>query len=277
MKTAISLFIALLGGICFVMAQNKPKEVPKITRYNYKQYIEEAPRFTIYGDNYFVSGTQMNHSISEETSDARFEIGFKERLVDKPLPWDIYLFLAYRQKAFWDIYKESFPFRALNYNPSLGLGKVIFDEEDKLKGAFWFQVEHESNGEADSISRSWNRFSLSYFLPVSEHFLYTVKAWLPVGSMSDNSDITEYLGYGQVDMAYRPNSRWIFEASARKGVEGWKGSLQLGVNFRITKTGNEFVYLQFFQGYGQDLINYNKELTYLRLGFSIKDMSFNFY
>ncbi|GLB47829.1 phospholipase A [Neptunitalea lumnitzerae] len=269
--TLISFCIATLAAFA------QTDSLSQITRYNYKRYIEDAPRFTIYGDNYFVAGSQINESSADATSDARFEIGFKQRLVEDPLPWDIYLFLAYRQKAFWEIYEESFPFRALNYNPSLGLGKVVFDENDKLKGAFWFQIEHESNGEGGEISRSWNRLSLSYFIPVSRHFLYTVKAWLPVGSKSDNPDITDYLGYGQVDMAYRPGNRWILEATGRKGIEGWKGSLQLGVNFRITKTGNEYLYLQFFQGYGQDLINYDKELSYIRLGFSIKDMNFNFY
>ncbi|SFU70758.1 phospholipase A1 [Pustulibacterium marinum] len=254
------------------------QQFSKITRENYKQYIEEAPRFTIYGDNYFVAGKQLNQSASDAKSDARFEIGFKERLIDHPLPWDTYLFLAYRQKAFWEVYTESFPFRALNYNPSIGIGKVIFDKNDRLEGAFWFQFEHESNGEGGDISRSWNRFSLSYFMPVNEHFLYTFKVWLPLGSMEDNRDITDYVGYGQVDMSYKTKEdRWIFEAEARKGMVGLRGSLQLGVNYRLSKKGNEYVYLQFFQGYGQDLINYNRELSYIRLGFSIKDMSFNFY
>lgn len=253
------------------------QKLQKVTRENYKEYIEEAPRFTIYGDNYFVSGAQVNHSISKETSDARFEIGFKQRLVKDPLPWDMYLFLAYRQKAFWNVYQESFPFRALNYNPSLGLGKLLFDKNDRLEGALWIQFEHESNGEAGEISRSWNRFSVSYFMPVNDKFLYTFKLWAPVGSKSDNADITDYLGFGQVSMSYQPSNRWIFEGDLRKGMKDWNGSIQLGINFRITKTGNEFLYLQFFHGYGQDLINYNQELSYLRLGFSIKDLSLNFY
>lgn len=279
MKLLTATVLLTLLGTPLLWAQEEPElqELEKITRNNYKKYIDDAPRFTIYGDNYFVTGAQTNHSISEETSDARFEIGFKERLVDKPLPWDIYLFLTYRQKAFWDIYQESFPFRALNYNPGLGLGKVIFNKEDRLEGAFWLQFEHESNGEADPISRSWNRLSLSYFMPMGDKLLFTFKAWAPLGSLSDNPDIVDYVGYGQLDIAYQPTEKWVFDGAFRKGTEGWKGSLQLGVNFRISKHGNEYIYLQYFQGYGQDLINYNKELGYLRLGFSIKDMSFNFY
>ncbi len=265
----------MLMGLCAIKVQGQ--QLLKVTRNNYKEHLKDAPRFTIYGDNYFVSGTQVNHAVSKETSDARFEIGFKERLLQDPLPWDMYLFLAYRQKAFWDIYKESLPFRALNYNPSLGLGKLLFNKEDRLEGGFWFQLEHESNGEGGEISRSWNRVSLSYFMPVQEQFVYTFKVWLPIGNMEDNRDITDFLGYGQLSMSYNPSERWVFEGAARKGMKAWNGSVQLGINYRIIKTGNEFLYLQFFHGYGQDLINYNKELSYIRVGFSIKDLSLNFY
>lgn len=274
MKLNITIFLLFL---VFIKHNTWCQDISQITRYNYKDYIQQAPRFTIYGDNYLVTGARLNDNPSEDTSDARFEIGFKERLVEKPLPWDIYLFLTYRQKAFWDIYKNSFPFRALNYNPGLGLGKLIFNKENRLDGAFWFQFEHESNGEAGEISRSWNRLSLSYFLPFNDKTVFTFKAWLPIGTLSDNPDITDYLGYGEASVAYHPNHRWVFEGTFRKGMQNWKGSIQLGINFKISKTGNEFIYLQYFQGYGQDLINYDRDLGYLRIGFSIKDMDFNFY
>ncbi len=167
-------------------------------------YIRNLPAFTMFGDNYFVTGSALDKgSFTPEKSDAKFEIGFKQRLDNVALPFGIFPFLAYRQKAFWNVYLESAPFRELNYNPSVGFVK-LFANEGGITNGFWLAFEHESNGRDEENSRSWNYFALTYFRALGTQWQLISKAWLPIGEMSGNENITSYRGYWSVGACYKP-------------------------------------------------------------------------
>lgn len=168
---------------------------------NYKDHIKSLPSFGIYGDNYFITGSSLKDNISSETSDAKFQLGFRQLLTNVELPWDTFLFFTYRQKSFWDIYKESFPFRETNYNPSLGLAKMYLNENG-ITDAFWLAFEHESNGRDEESSRSWNFISLQYFRPYTNKWLFRFKGWVPIGNLDGNPDITDYRGYFEVGVTH---------------------------------------------------------------------------
>ncbi len=80
-------------------------------------YMDGLPPFSIYKDNYFITGIPLNRGIDGETADAKFHISFRHRLTRSRLPFDSFLYLTYTQKSFWDIYQQSSPFRDSNYNP----------------------------------------------------------------------------------------------------------------------------------------------------------------
>jgi len=243
---------------------------------NYERYVKNLPSFSMFGDNYFITGTSTNQEISSESSDAKFQLGFRQRLTNIDLPWDTFLYFTYRQKSFWDIYQDSFPFRETNYNPAIGIAKLFVDENGVTDG-LWFAFEHESNGRDEENSRSWNFFSLQYFKPYGDQWLFRVKTWLPIGDLSDNDDITDFRGYFEAGATYSPSKRFYFDADLRQAFNnGWRGSIKLGASIKISKRSNQFLYIQYFGGYSEDLIDYNQDVSNLRLGIAFKDLFFNF-
>src|SRR5262245_25970216 len=73
--------------------------------------VINSPSFTIYKNNYFITGIPLNEEPTEENSDIKFQISFKQRLINKRLPFGTYLHIIYTQKSFWDFYTSSSPFR----------------------------------------------------------------------------------------------------------------------------------------------------------------------
>ncbi|WP_299213363.1 phospholipase A [uncultured Aquimarina sp.] len=248
----------------------------KIDSTNYKEIIHSLPTFTIFGDNYIITGTALNEKPDSDNSDAKFQLGFKQRITNLDLPWDAFLFFTYRQKSFWNVYKESFPFRESNYNPGLGFAKLFF-KNNEISSGLWFQFEHESNGRDRENSRSWNYFSLLYIKPYLNQWQFRIKGWAPIGSIRDNPDLLEYRGYFEGGISYRPWKSLIFEGDFRKSFSSdWRGSLKLGVSYKISKNSNQFIYLQYYLGYAEDLINYTESVSRLRIGITFKDLSFKF-
>lgn len=278
------LFIAVLLSNNVLYSQSeavinlyKTDSLSEINKSNYKEHILSLPAFTIFGDNYFITGTSTHsNAFTQSGSDAKFEIGFKQRLLNVELPFNLFPFVTYRQKAFWDIYRESFPFRETNYNPALGFTKLFFKDED-LNFTLHFAFEHESNGRDGDNSRSWNFLSLSYFKPISSRLNFRVKAWLPVGNMDDNADITSYRGYFNLGFTYCAVPNIFIDLDFQPAYDTQlQGHIKAGVSVKVSKKSNQFLYLQYFGGYSEDLIEYNQSVSNIRLGIVFKDLPFNF-
>ena len=121
---------------------------------------DRMPAFAVYRDTYFVTGVPLDEKISENSADVTFQLSIRQRLTRSILPFKSFLYLTYTQKSFWNIYAQSSPFRDTNYNPGVGLGKYIL-YKDRVVGAAFVQLKHESNGRDEEESRSWNYLSLS--------------------------------------------------------------------------------------------------------------------
>ncbi|OJU53234.1 MAG: hypothetical protein BGN96_09730 [Bacteroidales bacterium 45-6] len=106
--------------------------------------FDKLPAFGIYKDNYFIVGTNVTEKPTQYTSDAKFQVSIRHRITNSKLPFRTYLFLTYTQKALWDVFKNSFPFRDLNYNPTIGLGKALTYNK-RFLGTVLFQFEHENS------------------------------------------------------------------------------------------------------------------------------------
>jgi len=141
-----------------------------------------------------------------------------------------FLFFTYRQISFWDIYKESFPFRDNNYNPSLGLGKMLI-KNNKPVGGLWFAFEQESNGLGGDDSRAWNFLSLKYATKLSDGWYGSVKGWIPLGSLAGNEDLLDYKSYFEGSLKYYPTKKLVFESEFRRSFTAeWLGKTMLSAN-----------------------------------------------
>lgn len=117
----------------------------------------------MYQDNYMITGIPLHREIGSETADVKYQISFKHLLTRRLLPLDSYLFLTYTQTAFWNLYTFSSPFEDINFNPGVGLGKAVFNSDDRLVGMAFLKAEHESNGRDSIYSRSWNSISVNFW------------------------------------------------------------------------------------------------------------------
>ena len=268
--------LTILCLLFHVVCQSQVNDTSIVSIKSKKELLRALPTFSIFGTNYFITGTALNETPNSENSDAKFQLGFKQLLTRLTLPYETIPFFTYRQKSFWNIYMDSFPFRETNYNPGLGLAKLWF-KDGKINQGLWFQFEHESNGMDGENSRSWNFLSLRFSKPIGNDLQLLVKGWLPVGSLSDNPDITSYRGYFQLDLAYRLNERLYLEGEFRNAVfDTWRGSAQLSLSYKPFRNSNQFLYLQYFGGFSEDLANYDQAVSRLRIGIAFKDLFANF-
>lgn len=234
------------------------------------RYMDGLPPFSIYKDNYFITGIPLNRSIDRETANAKFQISFRHRLTRSRLPFDTFLYLTYTQKSFWDIYRESAPFRDSNYNPGIGLGRYMI-VDNRLTGAAFLQLEHESNGRDSIESRStnWIGFSGKYFL--TSNLAASFKITVPFMTGEENSDLYDYRGTGYFTADYKtPDNKWWLTGtySLRKSVKAI--NLKFSAGYKISERFNQYIFGEFYSGTGDSLLDYKRKDVQLRVGIGIK-------
>lgn len=239
--------------------------------------LDRQPSFAMYKDNYFTTGIPTNKKVSQYTADAKFQLSIRQRLTKTVLPFNSLLMLTYTQKSFWDIYQNSFPFADNNYNPGLALAKP-FIVHNKLEGLGILAFEHESNGRGDSLeSRSWNYFVFTGTYFYNPYFTFQAKVWAGWAG-SDNPDLLDYRGYGLLAVNYRSknNRLWISAiVNPRKGFKSFNTQLEL--NLKLNKIANQYFFVQWYDGYGESLLEYDQYTSMIRIGFCIKPPLRNMY
>lgn len=271
----IFLFISLnFSGVVFNKAFGQT-----LTREAFRDTLQKLPSFTAHKDNYFITGVPTNTDINSSTANAKYQVSFKQILARESLPWDTYLFFTYSQKAFWDVFKESYPFKEINFNPSLAVGKAFFDKNERLIGMGSVAFEHESNGRDSIFSRSWNRLSVDYSMAVSPKTLLTVKAWLPFGYSEGNPQLIDYVGLGEITARHNfANDQLSLEVQLRKGLKfNMNGMVRTRLYYQPFKNNtNQFLMLEWFVGHAESLINYQNYNSMIRFGYVIKSNELNF-
>ncbi|WP_368666915.1 phospholipase A [Dysgonomonas sp. 511] len=233
--------------------------------------FDAMPSFGIYKDNYFVVGTDMFEKPTSDNSDAKFQVSIRQKLTNSTLPFKTYFFLTYTQKAFWDVFKESFPFRDLNYNPTIGLGRALV-RHNRFLGTITLQFEHESNGKGGDDSRSWNKISFGTNLTLNDRWTLHSKAWIPIVDGTNNKNIVKYAGWGQIGMDYSgPRRKYTFSCLVTKRG-GFNLNANVTANFavRLFSDDNQYLFVEYYNGYGESMLEYKQYRQRLRLGIVIK-------
>lgn len=252
----------------------KPKHL-EISEKEVLKYADRLPAFAVYRDTYFLTGVPLNKEITNQSADVTFQISVRQRLTKSVLPFKTFAYLTYTQKSFWDIYAESSPFRDTNYNPGLGLGKYLI-YNNKLVGAAFVQLKHESNGRDQYDSRSWNYLSLSMKYYVNPRLNISGEVWAPYVDGGNNKDLLDYKGLGYISINYISNKhKWWLSADVnpKKGFGNFNTTLSAA--FRVSERSNQYLFARFFQGYGESLIDYNKYAMNIRIGICIKPDFYN--
>lgn len=273
------LVTALLVGMHLPAAgQIVDIEVPneRWTADSIRKELDSRPYFSLYKDTYFVGGTVLGGSPDKHNSDVKFQISFQQRLTKSVLPFHSYLYLFYTQKAMWNVFERSLPFHDLNFNPGVGLSRHII-MKNRLIGKLTVMLEHESNGRDGIHSRSWNKFSVAGEAYISPFLMAHAKFWIPIIDGEYNRDILRYSGIYQAGFqAVSSDDKWVLDMTLVKR-KGWNLNfntiVQLG--YRINHNSNQFIMLQYYNGYGESLLDYNQYHSRLRIGLLIRPKFFS--
>lgn len=257
-----------------------PREDPVARMAGAPYGTQETPRASALSFNepmYFLVGANGG-------ANARFQLSFKYRLFDREnaivrtVPLVGGLYFAYTQTSLWDLADSSAPFRDTSYRPSLFYQWEVSPENPgAVRGDVRLGLEHESNGRDQDKSRSINiafaRMDLR--VPTSstgDYFGVIPKVWGDL-EKSDNEKIGHYRGYGQIALRYGNEAGLVGELMLRRGDRG-RGATQFDLSYplgtRILSDVGAFLHLQYYDGYGETLLDYDKvRHPQLRIGFSI--------
>ncbi|MBD5200325.1 MAG: phospholipase A [Bacteroidales bacterium] len=272
----LSVFGSLTVSVSGQIVDNKRAE--KVDVDSLRREYDKGPYFGLYKDNYFIFGPSIGPKPTRENTNVKFQISIQQKLTRSTLPWGTYLYLYYTQKVFWNILQESLPMTDLNFNPGVGLAKPLFSN-GKYLGKLSLQLEHESNGRDSIQSRSWNRLTLGASILVDEILMIHGKVWVPFIDSGNNKDLLKYAGifqFGSQFMTY--DRKWKFGLMFVKR-QGWNLNFNTvaEVSFRFSKDADWSLYLQYYNGYGEGLLDYKQFHSQLRAGIVIPPILFSDY
>lgn len=262
-KSAIDRRLAMEGAtevIPFVVTPHNPNYI--LYTYNFKDYRDPD------------SSRQTGEDASYKSSEVDFQVSLKFPLMRNILKTKTHLFAAYTNHSFWQVFdsSNSAPFRATDHEPELWLShrtrRKMFGLTHRLAQA---GVVHQSNGRSGEFSRSWNRVYANMVFERG-NFYFGVKPWLRIQEDrgdDDNPDIEDYLGYFEFQGVYNRNQNnyGLFFRNTLK--DGYRGAIQLDWGFPLHE--HVRAYVQYFYGYGESLIDYNRKVNKLGVGIKLTD------
>jgi phospholipase A1 len=239
--------------------------------------IESGNYFTLFKDNYFIGGIPLGQKIKAANSNVKFQLSISHRLTKSILPFNTYLFIHFTQKTIWNVMEESLPMRDLNFNPGIGLGHLII-YKNRYIGKATLMLEHESNGKDDLMSRSWNKVSLGVNLMMNNNINTQIKLWAPIIDSDNNRDILRYNGIGHFGINYyNDNRRFHGGLLTTWRTKSFSFNTQWELSFKLNKKENQYLFIQYYNGYGENLLDYNQYKSVVRIGFIIKPRDFTIY
>ena len=220
-------------------------------------------------------GVAATPGTNVDSVEAKFQLSFKTKLWEGLFGRHGDLWMGYTQQSSWQLYNKasSSPFRETDYEPEL---MAVFRADQNLGAGFRLRmyslgINHQSNGRAGELSRSWNRVMAQVGIDRGD-FSVVIRPWLRLkeqDSNDDNPDITHYLGHGDIQAIWRFSQQTVGLNVRGNLFATPGGSANLDWSFPIHR--NLKGYVQLFTGYGETLIDYNHRQNVIGLGVSLVD------
>jgi phospholipase A1 len=217
---------------------------------------------------------------------AKFQLSFRYRLAGNPdravgsEPTVKGLYLAYTQRSLWNIKEPSSPFYDTSYMPELMFESLATERSgnDRLVNYIGCQAgyRHESNGRDGLLSRSLDIVYLRTGVLIGRRdgwrLLVVPRVFAYLGRSSDNDDIDDYRGFGELLLSLGRDDGLLVNATGMIG-QGWnKGCVQVDATYPVKIPSvhfDTFLHVQYFNGYGESLRDYNRKSSTWRAGVSL--------
>ncbi len=194
------------------------------------------------------------------------------------------LWFGYTQQSYWQVFSGdiSRPFRATDHEPEM---MYVYPTDAKLPFGWRLRysgigISHQSNGQSEPLSRSWNRAYLMTGMELDNRWRVQAKLWKRISESAtsdDNPGISDYIGRGELSAFWNVNKDNTVGltlrsslASAGRGSARLEWLQALGTGFGGGKS-NLRLHTQLFSGYGDSLIDYNRKRTVFTVGLSLVD------
>lgn len=243
---------ALLGALAPLHATAADAPASELSRYWELDPEDQRGelRFVSYRPNYILPlhvTSRINRAPQSPTQaavampdyqrvEAKFQLSLRTKLVQNAFDSGADLWAGFTQQALWQVFngQDSAPFRNTDYEPELMLVLPTRPAWRGLPGGWqWrytqFGVAHQSNGQSDPLSRSWNRVYLA--------------GGIEQGSWSLTAKVTQRLN--------EP-----VETDNNPDLASYRGRAELRLRW----------YVQAFSGYGETLTDYNFRQTSVGAG-----------
>ncbi|CAA6810688.1 MAG: Phospholipase A1 precursor (EC; Outer membrane phospholipase A [uncultured Sulfurovum sp.] len=218
--------------------------------------------------------------------EAEYQFSFQKPLTYDLFGWNEFIGVSYTQHVWWKIYDDSAPFRETNYTPEVFMivpTSDSIDDKYNLKGVK-FGYRHQSNGQEGYQSRSWDRFFMAG-LWQHENLFLKAEAWYripendksaayyagedPKSKGDDNPDISDYMGYGELTGDYLWGDRQVSVMLRNNfSFDDNKGAVSVSYTEPFFNSDNTYWYFNLFSGYGESLIDYNRNVNKVSMGFA---------
>lgn len=210
---------------------------------------------------------------------AKIQISLRTKVMEGLFHPNADLWFAYTQRSLWQVWnrEDSAPFRSTDHQPEViyvypipeSMSRLPFDWRWRMLQGGW---AHQSNGQSDPLSRSWDRTFVGLGFERGEIGL-GLKFYkrIPEGGTDDNPGITRYAGDTDVVLNWFPGSA-IASMTWRTHLASLaNGSVQLDWTYPINRDRNTGArwYVQLFTGYGESLLDYNHRQTSIGVGVSL--------
>ncbi len=263
-------------------------------RLNYEKQADENPfSLTTHKMNYILPYTYADNINTDvytdiddlglsdefENEEVKFQLSVKFPLLKRVFNDEDMIYFGFTMKSYWQLYAQdaSRPFRNTDYNPEI----FYLTEFSQIKDRSNFLMigfEHESNGQVQYLSRSWNRAYVQVGTK-GDYYALALKGWYripedekeeqfsPKGD--DNPDIEDYYGKFELSGIYK-HGKIHYSAIGRYNFAEGKGFIEMGATFPLY--GNMRGYVQFVNGYGESLLDYNHLQRRIGIGIAFSDI-----
>ncbi|WP_105258099.1 phospholipase A [Pseudoalteromonas sp. T1lg88] len=279
------------------------KQLSAIDKRKAREQVTEKNRnvITPHNRNYILPVTYIKHpneepfgadlenlSTNDESEnldnvEIKYQLSLKVPVFDDFSDKDQAVYFAVTLQSYWQFYNDdiSSPFRETNYEPEIFWINYL-DEENVWWGdelAVALGISHQSNGRSQPYSRSWNRVYAN-FIWEQNGYVFSFKPWyrLPEDEKDDpmeakgddNPDIHKYMGYFEFRGVRRFEDHEVSFMLRNNLNSDNRGALQLDWSFPLW--GRLRGYAQYFNGYGESMIDYNADIERFGVGILLTDL-----